>query len=203
MCARNSLELFWNMETSGLDVFPLLLGEAQSGRCHDSNKAIRSDLLAHNSAPWCQIVPGRLLWVRATIRGQQWDIINLYQVSNAGMDGETKTHRLQERRAIWNKLEKLVRSVPLRSMLAVCGDFNLSMEALPPVAGFGARPSAVDRDILEERRRVMNIFRQARMVFLNTWSGKQATYEHPTGDTQIDYVVVRQQVADNKRAPWI
>ena len=112
------------------------------------------------------------------------------------MDGETKKYRLQERKAIWNKLEKLVRSIPVRSMLVVCGDFNLSMSTLPPVTGHGALPSSLDRELMEERCKVLEIFRQSCVVFLNTWSGKHTTYEHPAGSTQIDYIVIRQQVAD-------
>ena len=51
---------------------------------------IRSSVLDETQTAWREIVPGRLIWVRANIRGQQWDLLNLYQVAQAGRDGETK-----------------------------------------------------------------------------------------------------------------
>ena len=64
---------------------------------------IRSSTLDASQTAWREIVPGRLVWLRANIRGQQWDLLSLYQVAQAGRDGETKEYRMKERRAIWNK----------------------------------------------------------------------------------------------------
>ena len=71
------------------------------------------------AAPACSIMLLHL--------GMKWSQVDffgtepLYQISNAGMDGETKKCRLQEKKAIWNKLDKLIHSIPVRSMWVVCG----------------------------------------------------------------------------------
>ena len=157
---------------------------------------VRSELLDDASAAWKEIVPGRLLWVRACIQGQQWDLLNLYQVAQAGKDGETKAYRLKERQAIWNKLQKVLRGLPMRSMVLLGGDFNLGLEPFRPVTGCGLMPTSLDRDAREERFRVLELLQEAQMTVLNTWSKARPTYLHPTGSTQIDFLAVRRRNAD-------
>ena len=153
--------------------------------------AIRRELLTKAGAACQEIVPGRLLWVRAEILGQQWDLLNVSQVANAGMDGETKAYRVAERSSIWNKIRRVIRGLPTRSMVALAGDFNLSLDTQLPVTGNGALPGN-----LGNLREVMELLREARMTVVNTWRKAEPTYLRPTGNTQIDYVAIRQHVAD-------
>ena len=117
---------------------------------------IRSSTLDASQTAWREIVPGRLLWTRASIRGQQWDLLNLYQVAQAGRDGETKEYRVKERRVIWNKLHRTLRGLPVRSL---GGDFNLSVEVFSPVTGCGVVAGSAEREAREERAKVLEIHR--------------------------------------------
>ena len=157
---------------------------------------IRSSVLEESQAAWREIVPGRLIWVRANIRGQQWDLLNLYQVAQAGRDGETKDYRLKERRSIWNKLQKTLQGLPFRSLVVLGGDFNLSLEVFSPVTGCGVVSGSMDRDAREERAKVLDLLNEAQLTLLNTWGKPLPTYQHPTGNTQIDFIAVRRRSAD-------
>ena len=160
--------------------------------------AVRSSALDTSQTAWREIVPGRLLWLRANIRGQQWDLLCLYQVAQAGRDGETKEYRMKERRSIWNKLQRTLRGLPVRSLVVLGGDFNLSMEVLGPVTGSGVIAGSSDREAREERAKVLDMLRELQMTLLNTWAKPLPTYLHPTGNTQIDFLAVRRRNADKE-----
>ena len=134
--------------------------------------------------------------MRASIRGQQWDLLNLYQLAQTGRDGETKDYRMKERRAVWNKLQRTLRGLPIRSLLVLGGDFNLSLEVSSPVTGSGVLTAEGGREVREERAKVMEMLQEMQMTVLNTWSKPRPTYIHPTGSTQIDFIVVRRRNAD-------
>ena len=109
--------------------------------------AIRSNVLDESRTAWREIVPGRLIWVRASIRGQQWDFLNLYQLAQTGRDGEAKEYRMKERRAVWNKLQRTLRGLPIRSLVVLGGDFNLSLEMSSPVTGSGVMSADGGREV--------------------------------------------------------
>ena len=156
---------------------------------------IRSDALDESRTAWREIVPGRLIWVRACVRGQERDLLSFYQLAQTGRDGETKDYRMKERRAVWNKLHRTLRGLPIRSLVVLGGDFNLSLEASSPVAGSGVLAAAGGREVREERAKVMDMLKELQMTALNTWSKPRPTYMHPTGNTQIDFIVVRRRNA--------
>ena len=80
-------------------------------------------------------------------------------------------------------------------MVVLTGDFNLSLDTQLPVTGNGALPGNLGI-LREERAKVMELLREARMTVVNTWRKAEPTYLRPTGNTQIDYVAIRQHVAD-------
>ena len=81
-------------------------------------------------------------------------------------------------------------------MLLIGGDFNTSLAPHPPNVGHGVLKNAA-ADLEQERQLLNEFFCRHRLSVLNSWGRKQATYEHPTGNTQIDFLVVRQQVSDS------
>ena len=127
---------------------------------------------------------------------QQWEIFSLYQHAVSPGSAEDKAKLLAKRGEIWRKLDKAVHNTPLRSMLLLGGDFNMSLKPQPPCVGFGVIQGSVAADLEQERLLVNDILAKRRLAVLNSWSRRQPTYEHPTGSTQIDFLVVRQQVAD-------
>ena len=159
---------------------------------------IRTSLLGSGEVQWQEIVPGRLLRVRAILGKQQWDLFSLYQHAMISGAAEAKDKLLDKRRLIWRKLDTAVQATPLRSMVLLGGDFNASLSPKPPFVGFGVLQGQTSADLERERSLLNDLFERHKLTVLNSWSRKQATYVHPTGSTQIDFLVVRQQTADGQ-----
>ena len=78
------------------------------------------------------------------------------------------------------------------------GDFNLVLHPYGKVAGPGIHAGAQHLDQKQERAEVIQTLERHRLSVLNTWGKKQYTYKHPSGCSQIDYVAVRQPLADRQ-----
>ena len=81
-------------------------------------------------------------------------------------------------------------------MILLGGDFNTSLKPQPPNVGYGVIQGNAAADLEQERLIINDILAKHRLAVLNSWGRRQPTYVHPTGSTQIDFLVVRQQVAD-------
>ena len=160
--------------------------------------AIRTSALSSKEILWQELIPGRLLRVRAEIGRQQWEILSLYQHAITSASAEERVKLMERRRAVLTKLDKVLSEVPLRSMILLGGDFNMSLLSQPPLVGHGVITGASATDLEQERLVLNELLAKHRLTVLNSWGKKKATYEHPTGCTQIDFLVVRQQVADSE-----
>ena len=89
-----------------------------------------------------------------------------------------------------------IQGTPYRSMILLGGDFNASLLPHSPHVGHGVLAGSAGIDLEQERHALNELFCRHRLTVLNSWGRRQATYEHPTGNSQIDFLVVRQQVAD-------
>ena len=160
--------------------------------------AIRSSLLENSEVCWQEIVSGRLLRVRATLEGQRWEIFGLYQhaMTSGGHAGDGGV--FDKRQRIWSAPDKSLSAVPFRGLITVAGDFNMTFIPAPPTVGHGVKSGSSCKDLDDERGRVIEILSRHRLTVLNSWGKKNATYKHPTGDTQIDFVAVRQQHSDRR-----
>ena len=156
--------------------------------------ALRTSALSSTEIVWRELIPGRLLRVRAEIGHQQWDIFSLYQHAITSASAEERVKLMEKRRVVLTKLDKVLSEVPLRSMILLGGDFNMSLLSQPPLVGHGVITGASATDLEQERLVLNELLAKHRLTVLNSRGKKQATYEHPTGCTQIDFV--RQQVAD-------
>ena len=76
------------------------------------------------------------------------------------------------------------------------GDFNMVLAPLSEVAGMGIKQGSSADWLVQERAEVMQVFRTHRLNALNTWGRPTPTYHHPNGVSQIDYILVRKQLAD-------
>ena len=50
--------------------------------------------------------------------------------------------------------------------------------------------------MVQERQMVMDILAKHRLTVLNSWGRKAVTYQHPSGNSQIDFLCIRQHSAD-------
>ena len=75
------------------------------------------------SIRWQDPLPGRLMQLRCTIRGQQLDVINIYQHAWSTRTAEQNKELVGKRRKLWLGLDKLLSTLPWRSSLLMAGDF--------------------------------------------------------------------------------
>ena len=150
------------------------------------------------SVKWRDVVPGRLLHVRFTYKLQQIDLIVLYQHAMTFSKGELRKGTFLRRAQLWRALDTLLGSLPLRSSVVLMGDFNATLEPSRHVAGSGIKLGGQSPDVLVDRRAIMDVLRRHKLCALNTWSKVSPTYEHPKGISQIDYICIRQALADGR-----
>ncbi|CAE7194608.1 unnamed protein product [Symbiodinium sp. CCMP2592] len=111
---------------------------------------------------------------------------------------EQKLAVMQRRKLVWEQLDKTLASLPYRTSTLLMGDFNLVLHPYGKVAGHGIHTGAQHLDQKQERIELLQILERHRLAALNTWSKKQYTYKHPSGNSQIDYIGVRQPLADKQ-----
>ena len=157
---------------------------------------VRDSLARVDGISWAEPLPGRLLHVRCFAGDQHVDLVNCYQHALAFGDSQKLDKLYGKRRGFWQALSKLVSAIPFRSQLVLGGDFNCSLEAESKVVGHGVLPGSQVESARQDRSLFMDILVRGKLCALNTWSRKFATYEHPKGRSQIDFVMVRQHSAD-------
>ena len=149
------------------------------------------------SVKWREIVEGRLIHVRFVFQKQQFDVISIYQHAMTFSGGEQRKEIMQKRRKFWQDLEKLLSELPLRSSVVLMGDFNTTLEPLRKVAGYGIKLGSQEAEVVEDRRLLLGILQARCLCALNTWGKAIATYEHPQGSSQIDYICSRHAFSDS------
>ena len=158
--------------------------------------ALRRDIFAKETVRWQEVVPGRLLHVRAFAHQQHVDLLTIYQHA-LPFGGELLEDVMKKRSGLWKELDRQLGSFPARSSIVLGGDFNCVLEASPPHVGFGIHPGSDRAHLADERKRVGEMLRRYSLCALNSWQHKRYTYRHPSGKSQIDYLVVRKSLADS------
>ena len=159
---------------------------------------VRKNLVEANSSSWVAVEPGRILHWRGRIRQQQVDLVGVYQQALSFHSEEQKQGIMKYRKTVWNKLDKLLMALPFRTSIVLMGDLNLVLKPFGKVAGQGIYLGAEHLDQRQERDDVTQLLAKRRLSALNTWGKKQYTYKHPSGSSQIDYIFIRQQLADGR-----
>ena len=159
---------------------------------------IRKQAVVQNSYSWAAVVPGRLLHWRGQLHKQQFDILALYQQAMSHNNEEQKQIIMQQRKQLWGQVDKTLASLPYRTSVVLMGDLNLVLHPYGKVAGQGIHAGAQHLDQKQERADVLQMLERHRLAALDTWGKKQCTYKHPSGCSQIDYVMVRQPLADKQ-----
>ena len=91
-----------------------------------------------------------------------------------------------------------MRTLPLRSSVIVAGDFNSNLCAASPCIGHSVLHNQAKPAVIEERRWLTGMLVAHQLAALNSWSRKQCTYNHPSGSSQIDWILVRSALADTR-----
>ncbi|CAE7584727.1 unnamed protein product, partial [Symbiodinium microadriaticum] len=137
-------------------------------------------------------VPGRLLLVKARSKQLGWlSIVGLYQHA---WGCQTEQQAIQDKRdLLWQSLRTLLGQTPSAHTLVVGGDFNASLNPLPPWLGPGmmqAKTLSPDAEVVE------GLLRDFDLRACNTYGRTHsATYVQPTtqGNRRsfIDYILIR------------
>ena len=144
-----------------------------------------------------RLFPGRLLHWKGILGQQQFDFFNLYQHAMTQKNEEQRQQIMKNTSTVWHHLDTALSALPYRSNIVVLGDFNATLMPFPRVAGTGIHTGGQHVELKQERNELMSILERHRLSALNTWGRRCYTYNHPTGKSQIDYILVRQQIADN------
>ena len=152
------------------------------------------------------LLEGRLLHVRVLLR-TPLDILCVYQEAwnpqKLTLDPSHKVEQLVKQRArVWQGISKWISQTPRRHGLVMLGDFNCPLVHDPPVCGPGLMSTASHPH--RDQGDFQTLLHLADGRALNTWSqpGVSArTFIPPQADdstlgTQIDYIVVRENLCD-------
>ena len=143
-------------------------------------------------------VPGRLMHVRLTLNRCVLDVINVYEkVASSSSVSAAKA----ERSDMWSSLDQLLKLLPCRNPLVMCGDFNTPLEGIE--GHTGPMIPKYDSNAPADREQLTQIILAQDLVHLNSWTrSAKATYVSAKSQTLIDHVFCRSRQADSaaKRA---
>ena len=175
---------------------------SQSGwnYCHCSGGVLiglRDSFFPSSCIKWADILQGHLMHVRCEGNKQQFDLLCVYQHA-LGVKEEKAEGTFKKRERVWQKLDQWLSSTPIRSDIVVAGDLNITLRTEARVSGQGIPDRKLTSAATQDLEILMKVLARHKLCAINTWSRKaQAyTYAHPTSRSQIDYILVRQAVAD-------
>ncbi|CAE7632953.1 Pol [Symbiodinium sp. CCMP2592] len=140
-----------------------------------------------------EVMPGRLALIQMCHKTSNTPIslIGVYQ--HVWRSGLTTAKNKELRQGLWTHLDGLIMKTPARHHLIISGDFNTTVRPDHPVVGPCVPADTTDTNGGDELQMML---RTHNLTVLNTWQTKHpSTYYAPTGETQIDYVIVRQDAA--------
>ena len=135
----------------------LRMGGTSATQLHPSPKSggvligLRQDTFSKELIRWQEIVPGRLLHVRAFALQQHVDLITIYQHA-LPFNGELLEDVMKRRNSLLKLLDTHVGSLPARSSVVIGGDLNCVLEPSPPHVGHGVHRGADRPHLTEERQ---------------------------------------------------
>ena len=157
---------------------------------------VRAQFASADTINWQEHVPGRLLQLRCFSAGQHIDLICAYQHAMGFENSESLTRIYQRRRGFWKELDQLLASLPYRSQVVLGGDMNCSVTPLAKLVGSGVITGSQTEAAKHDRALFMQILQTHQLCILNSWGRPQATYHHPKGRSQIDFLATRVPLAD-------
>ena len=132
---------------------------------------ISERLASHLDVRFQELIPGRLLHARIPVgchkQNLHLDLINIYQWA---WDTDASKQRSAKRQEVWQRLNRLLTTLPARNAKCVAGDLNCT----PSTDGQHVGPSTYRGAAYDAQQALI----AGRMCALNTWSSKRrsATY---------------------------
>ena len=159
--------------------------------------AVRESSFPAALVKWQEVAPGHMLHLRGECGLQQVDVLCVYQHALTLKD-QNESGVMKKRALLWKQLDKWLGSMPIRSELIIAGDFNLTRKPFMKVCGHGVPDRDYPTQIKEEQVALLDCLTRHKLCAANTWGRRREahTYRHPTGNTQIDYVITRQSLSD-------
>ena len=105
--------------------------------------------------------------LRCTIRGQQLDVINIYQHGWSTHTAEQNKELVGKRRSLWLGLDKLLSTLgrlPWRSSLLMAGDFNSVLETRTGVSGYGIFSGGQQPEVVKDRSMPMDVLARSQIA---------------------------------------
>ena len=138
-----------------------------------------------------ELVPGRLLLSRATLKHTKLPIAFLGVYQHVWRSHLTTTANHALRQEVWNHLDKVLEQLPQRCEIVLCGDFNSSLQQHHPTVGPAVCSNSATYD--DELQALLT---KHALTVLNTWHASPATaYYGPAGESQIDFIATRHRAA--------
>ena len=156
----------------------------------------RDGFCERDSLRWQEVHPGRLLHARCFSQDQHMDFLCLYQHA-LPFESDALSAVMTKRKQLWNKVDGLLRSLPLRSLVVLAGDFNSNLCTSAPCIGHSVLHNKVKPVVADERQWLTGMLVSHQLAALNSWSRRLHTYSHPSGVSQIDWILVRSPIADS------
>ena len=128
---------------------------------------VRQTAVEPFSIRWQDPIPGRLMQLRCTIRGQQLDVINIYQHGWSTHTAEQNKELVGKRRSLWLGLDKLLSTLgrlPWRSSLLMAGDFNSVLETRTGVSGYGIFSGGQQPEVVKDRSMPMDVLARSQIA---------------------------------------
>ena len=195
LCLQETHRAFQNEWTS--DGWTFIHSAAQKANQGGVLLGFRDGFCDRQSLRWQELHPGRLLHARCYAQEQHLDFVCIYQHA-LPFDSASLTQTLNKRRQLWTKLDALLRTFPVRSSVILAGDLNSNLCSSGTCVGHSVLHNAAKPAVLEERQWLTGMLVSHQLTALNSWSKKAYTYNHPSGSSQIDWILVRAPLADRR-----
>ena len=144
-----------------------------------------------------EVVPGRVLHVRAHFQQRALDLFAVYQhVHNRSADN------LRKRQSVWQELDNALGAVPHRNQLLCTGDFDCSLHKVSESVGCANYPwhqTQQTGPAHPDMDRLAQLISAHMLTALNTWPGYTGpTYVHGEVTSRIDFIFARTAHCDGR-----
>ena len=142
-----------------------------------------------------EIIPGRVLRVKVCHKEAAIETLNIYQ--HVWIHTDDPEQNKQRRQTLLDKCTATIQGMARRDTLILAGDFNSEVHAVNGLIGTRVNRSAYHQAL--DPLSLPRFIQDNALVALNTWHMKDPCTNYTrTGNSQIDYILVRAPSADTR-----
>ncbi|CAE7238885.1 unnamed protein product [Symbiodinium natans] len=142
-----------------------------------------------------EIIPGRVLRVKVCHKEAAIETLNIYQ--HVWIHTDDPEQNKQRRQTLLDKCTATIQGMARRDTLILAGDFNSEVHAVNGLIGTRVNRSAYHQAL--DPLTLPRFIQDNALVALNTWHMKDPCTNYTrTGNSQIDYILVRAPSADTR-----